>query len=337
MPRIRTIKPEFWEDEVIGLLSHAARLLFVATWNLADDEGLLRWTAPYLKASVFMYDHDVTVDDVVRLMDELTCHGLVFPYHGGKAKQRLGWVVHFRKHQRVNRPQKSKLPPPSIQNAEVRRAYAKRDGWVCAICGVTIPDDPMADARIRPSVDHIEPLVDGGTDHPSNIQTTHASCNKSRGSNHIGHVPDQRILDAVQSAVSDSLSDSVNRSPQEGKGKGKEEETDTSKLAEPIVDLWEIWIEELGGKAPHPKLTEKRRQVLRLFFREHLRSEDDPLAVFRKVLQAVQRSDHHMGTRAYQMPESLFRNPERRDTWRQAARTNGKRAVGMDAMMSRLR
>jgi hypothetical protein len=54
MARIRTIKPEFWEDDVIGSLSRDARLLFIATLNLADDEGLLRWSAAYLKASAFM-------------------------------------------------------------------------------------------------------------------------------------------------------------------------------------------------------------------------------------------------------------------------------------------
>ena len=34
MPRIRTIKPEFWEDDVIGRLSRDDRLLFIATWTM---------------------------------------------------------------------------------------------------------------------------------------------------------------------------------------------------------------------------------------------------------------------------------------------------------------
>jgi hypothetical protein len=42
MSRIRTIKPEFWEDEGNGRLSALARLLFIATFNMADDEGRLR-------------------------------------------------------------------------------------------------------------------------------------------------------------------------------------------------------------------------------------------------------------------------------------------------------
>ncbi len=61
MARIRTIKPEFWEDEGVAALSRDARLLWIATWNCADDEGILRWTPDYIKAQVFPYDADVTL------------------------------------------------------------------------------------------------------------------------------------------------------------------------------------------------------------------------------------------------------------------------------------
>ena len=98
---------------------------------------------------------------------------------------------------------------------------------------------------------------------------------------------------------------------------------DTSKSDEPIVDLWEVWIEELGGDPPHPKLTRKRRQKLRDLHREQLQGRDAPAEAFRKILRAVKRSDHHMSTRAYQMPESLFLNPERRDLWAHEAASGG--------------
>ena len=52
MARIRTIKPEFWEDEDVGRLSPMARLLFIGSWSLADDEGLLTWSASFLKAKI---------------------------------------------------------------------------------------------------------------------------------------------------------------------------------------------------------------------------------------------------------------------------------------------
>lgn len=180
MARIRTVKPELWEDEVVGTLSREARLLFIATFNLADDEGLLRWTAPYIKASAFMYDDDLNVNDVAGIMAELTNAGLLFPYIGGVARQQMAVVVKFRKHQRINRPQKSKLPPPSLQNPQVRYMYGRRDDWTCHLCGGPIPEKPVEDDRFNLSIDHLTAQVDGGSDHPSNLRAAHQSCNKSR-------------------------------------------------------------------------------------------------------------------------------------------------------------
>ena len=90
---------------------------------------------------------------------------------------------------------------------------------------------------------------------------------------------------------------------------------DTSKSVEPIADLWQVWIDELGGKPPQPKLTDKRRKKLEALHREHLNQESDPSARFRAICQAVLASDHHMGNRAYQMVESLFLTEERREVW----------------------
>ena len=80
--------------------------------------------------------------------------------------------------------------------------------------------------------------------------------------------------------------------------------------------LWDIWLEELSPKPPHPKLTNSRQSVLVSLYNEQLSSNgSDPLVLFRRVLKAVKRSPHHMKTRAYQLPESLFRNEERREQW----------------------
>jgi hypothetical protein len=80
--------------------------------------------------------------------------------------------------------------------------------------------------------------------------------------------------------------------------------------------LWAVYLEELSPKPPHPRLTEKRRTTLMALYTEQLsKNGSDPLALFRKVLRAVKGSSHHMATRAYQLPESLFRSEERRESW----------------------
>ena len=40
MAKIRSIKMEFWLDEKIGSLPPEARLLYIGTWSLADDNGV---------------------------------------------------------------------------------------------------------------------------------------------------------------------------------------------------------------------------------------------------------------------------------------------------------
>lgn len=206
MPRIRTVKPDFFEDEDVGVLSREARLLFVGTWTLADDEGLLRWTAPYLKAAIFMYDDDLTAKKVGAVMEELTEAEMVLPYRGGKSQQQLGWIINFRKHQRINRPQPGKLPPPSLQSQVVRNAYLRRDGFRCALCGEEIEAVRVGKEHVQklvPSLDHIVPRSKGGDDYPTNIRSVHFGCNASRGNR----------------SEDESLIDSVNDSRPEGKGK----------------------------------------------------------------------------------------------------------------------
>lgn len=212
MARIRTIKPEFWEDESVGELSLGARLLFIATWNLADDEGLLRWTPAYLKAAVFMYDQ--TSERTIRaLMDELETAEMVFPYRGGKTQQELAFIIRFRQHQRINRPQPGKLPPPSIQNQKVRAMYAARDRYTCGICGNRITDDW---GDVGPSLDHIVARSKGGSDYPSNLQISHLSCNKGKCARDrdyqpgasLNHTLSQLGNDSVNGAVSKPLADS---------------------------------------------------------------------------------------------------------------------------------
>lgn len=209
MPRIRTVKPEFWEDEVVGLLPRDARLLFISTFNMADDEGLLRWTPAYIKAQTFMYDDDLNLKHVEHLMALLTNAGLLHPYVGGVARQQMAVVVNFRKHQKINRPQKSKLPPPSLGDYKVREMYARRDGWTCQLCGLPIPRLPVVNDSHNLAIDHIRPQTAGGTDHPSNVRAAHQACSRARRDIPEGQdfIPPQSLA-----GIDDSVNDAVNRS-----------------------------------------------------------------------------------------------------------------------------
>lgn len=223
MARIRTIKPDFWEDETIASLTRDARLLFIATFNMADDEGLLRWSPSYVKAQAFIYDEDVTVEFTEQLMEELTEAGLIYAYTGGKTNQRLGMIVNFRKHQKVNRPQPSKLPAPSLQNAGVRQMYAHRDDWTCHLCKGVVNETPQKDERFNLSLDHLDPRSDGGDDYPSNVRLAHLSCNKSRKNAPLTIEGEPDTEDVVNDSVNRSVSGSRPEGEgEQGTGKGKE-------------------------------------------------------------------------------------------------------------------
>lgn len=172
MSRIRTVKPEFWSDEVVGTLPPRVRLLFIATWNLADDEGLLGWTAKYLRATAFMYDDDVTSADVEGMMASLAAAGLVFPYTDDRGSS-LAYVVNFRRHQRINRAMPTRLCPPSVDDDAVREMYVRRDRE-CLVCHRRL-SGPGGEV----SLVHLKPRDAGGSDAPSNVRAVHAGCARS--------------------------------------------------------------------------------------------------------------------------------------------------------------
>lgn len=182
MARNRMIKPEFWEDEKIGSLSSNAKLLFIACLNFADDEGLIRWNTHYLAAVAFMYD-ETAQDNIKDYMTELEQAQLIYTYRTADKKTTIGWIINFHKHQRIDKPQPSKFPPPNIQNPEIKKIYAEREKMRCYICGkeMTYSDETNISDSKRPSLDHVKPKSKGGTDYPSNIRAVHISCNKSKG------------------------------------------------------------------------------------------------------------------------------------------------------------
>lgn len=98
MARIRSIKPEFWTDEKLIECSLSARLLFIGTWNFADDAGNLDRSAKQIKARVFPVDNI----DCEPLIQELITHGLLNEYSVNDKKY---LHIHgFAKHQLINRP-----------------------------------------------------------------------------------------------------------------------------------------------------------------------------------------------------------------------------------------
>lgn len=125
MARIRSIKPEFWTSEQVMECSTNTRLLFIGLWNFADDAGRHPSSAKQIKALVFPAD-DFSSEDVRRMLDELSAHGLISFYavEGKEYFQITGWH-----HQKIDRPQKSKYPGPTDGGSpNGRRTLATDEG-----------------------------------------------------------------------------------------------------------------------------------------------------------------------------------------------------------------
>ena len=111
MPRIRTIKPEFWTSEQIVECSTNARLLFVGLWCFCDDQGVHPASTKRLRMEVF--PGDLFSDDQVReWVEELKANGLLQEFESEGEKY---WhVTGFSKHQTIKKPTfRYPSPPPT--------------------------------------------------------------------------------------------------------------------------------------------------------------------------------------------------------------------------------
>jgi hypothetical protein len=81
MARIRSLKPEFWDDRKLARsTSRDARMLYMGLWNQSDEHGRLNGDELWLKGRIFPYDDDVQPDDVTAMLDQLEDAGRIRRY-----------------------------------------------------------------------------------------------------------------------------------------------------------------------------------------------------------------------------------------------------------------
>jgi hypothetical protein len=100
MPRIRTLKPEFWADEKLAPLDPVDRLVFLGLISLADDAGRLLDNARVIDAQLFPDTPQYSVLESLRRLS-------------GIGRIRRGWtssgqriieIANWRKHQKISHP-----------------------------------------------------------------------------------------------------------------------------------------------------------------------------------------------------------------------------------------
>lgn len=106
MARIRTVKPEFWQDDDLAEVSEPAVLVAVGLLNHSDDEGFFKSNPKLIKSVVFpLREPSVSIHDI---LIELSNIGYITLYIGIDGKK-YGCVNGFTKHQKINRPTPSKI------------------------------------------------------------------------------------------------------------------------------------------------------------------------------------------------------------------------------------
>lgn len=108
MPRIRTIQPYFPRSTSMVHVSRDARLLFIQLWTVADDCGRARAAPAELAATLYPADADAPAL-LPDWLGELEREGCIERYTVEEVDYLR--IARWRKHQRIDRPTPSRLPP----------------------------------------------------------------------------------------------------------------------------------------------------------------------------------------------------------------------------------
>lgn len=111
MARIRTIKPSFWAHETLSALPAPVHMLAAALLNVCDDAGYFLAHPALVKAATMPLREDLDADDALARLAAVGYIRLGRLSDG----RRVGCVVTFRDHQRVDRPTASKLEALAIR------------------------------------------------------------------------------------------------------------------------------------------------------------------------------------------------------------------------------
>jgi hypothetical protein len=84
------------------------KCLAVGLLNISDDEGYFRAEPELIKADLMPYS-ELSPDDISKMLTELSVRTQWVLIRTHKSQGKIGFVVNFKEHQRVNRPTPSKL------------------------------------------------------------------------------------------------------------------------------------------------------------------------------------------------------------------------------------
>lgn len=107
MARKRMLDPNIWDSADFANLSVLSKLIFIGMISNADDEGRGRANTSYLKSKIFPYDMQMQLSDIEKSLDEIAAHVSILFYTYRSCEYYS--LVHWKKWQRVDKPQPSRI------------------------------------------------------------------------------------------------------------------------------------------------------------------------------------------------------------------------------------
>ena len=111
--RIRSLKPDFWKSESMSKLDPFSRLTAIALLNASDDYGYFPANPIILRGDIFPFEEVARVSRALAHLSEIGYIklGTAQGQHQGK---KIGKVVNFHLHQKVDHPSKRIYSDDSI-------------------------------------------------------------------------------------------------------------------------------------------------------------------------------------------------------------------------------
>ena len=236
--RIRCVKPDFWTDSLMVQLPILSRLIFIGTWNVADDHG---WIEDDLERLRMLIMPNESAETFEPYFDILILCGRIERYQSEDGKAVLR-IVNWEKHQRVDHPAKSKLSREGSRKLAIRTAdrqgvamkYGCEPGGTakakCYYCGFegTVHWHKLYSGRpsfwvsfVGLELEHFIPESKDGKGVTNNLVLACRGCNRSKH--------DRDGLEFLANARESSRSLALEGKGREGKGK-----EDTSTSATPL-------------------------------------------------------------------------------------------------------
>lgn len=106
MPRIRSIKPTFWDDDRLVSISLQAVTVYLAIKNFCDDNGVIPANEKLIKSKIFPQRDDIRLNDISRWIKELIENSFLVPFQF----KTVGYYALDFSQERIDKPQAGIIP-----------------------------------------------------------------------------------------------------------------------------------------------------------------------------------------------------------------------------------